>query len=254
MPRFVVLDIAASPPCRALADEAMDSGAIVDFDHVAMRYGQGPEILREVTFALQPGSFHFVTGASGAGKSTLLKLIYLGARPSQGRIALFGEEIASLPRDQVPAIRRQIGIVFQEFRLLDHLTISDNVALPLRIAGLPEDEIRGYVTELLTWVGLRDQLDAKPPTLSGGQQKRAAIARAVISRPRLLLADEPTGNVDDRMAVRLLHLLQELNRLGTTIVVSSHSESLVARFDYPILHLADGRLTLQTRGNGAGSR
>ncbi|HET7594928.1 MAG TPA: ATP-binding cassette domain-containing protein, partial [Stellaceae bacterium] len=179
-----------------------------------MRYGAGPEVLRDINMRLPPGSFHFLTGPSGAGKSTLLKLMYLAERPSRGLISLFDREIATTPRRELPALRRRIGVVFQDFRLIDHLSAFDNAALPLRVSGLAESQIREHVAELLSWVGLADHLDAKPATLSGGQQQRVAIARAVISRPSLLLADEPTGNVDDEMALRLLRLFEEMNKLG----------------------------------------
>ncbi len=169
-----------------------------------MRYGAGPEVLRDISFLLAPGSFHFLTGPSGAGKSSLLRLMYLAERPSRGFISLFGRDIAMTPRREMPALRRRIGVVFQDFRLIEHLSAFDNVALPLRVADVPERQVREHVTELLTWVGLADHILAYPATMSGGQQQRVAIARAVIGRPSLLLADEPTGNVDDQIASRLL--------------------------------------------------
>ena len=224
---------------------------VVRFENVGMRYGTGPEVLREVTFSLRPGSFHFLTGRSGAGKSSLLKLMYLAHRPSRGLITLFDEDIATIPRDRLPFLRRHIGVVFQEFRLINHLSAFDNVALPLRVAGVREGIVRKHVEELLTWTGLADHMDARPPTLSGGQQQRVAIARAIIARPRLLLADEPTGNVDDSMGVRLLYLFEELNRLGTTVVIATHSEALISRFQHPILHLEAGGLAYQARGESA---
>ncbi len=207
-----------------------------------MQYGNGPSVLRDLSFALAPGSFHFLTGPSGAGKSTLLKLMSLGLRPAQGRVSLFGRDIAGLTRAELPALRRRIGIVFQDFRLIPHLTARDNVALPLRLAGKREAEVQGQVAELLAWVGLADRLDAYPATLSGGEQQRIAIARAVIARPSLILADEPTGNVDDSIALRLLYLFEELHRLGTTIVIATHSAALIARFHHPRLILDHGRL------------
>ncbi|MFQ5970736.1 MAG: cell division ATP-binding protein FtsE [Alphaproteobacteria bacterium] len=215
---------------------------MVRFENVGMRYGMGPEVLRDVTFSLEPGSFRFLTGASGAGKTTLLKLMYLAHRPSRGLVHLFGKDISLTPRSELPSLRRRIGVVYQEFRLIDHLTAVENVALPLKVAGARKDEIETHVRELLSWVGLADQLDAKPPTLSGGQQQRVAIARAVINRPSLLLADEPTGNVDDDIALRLMYLFEELNRMGTTVVIASHNESLVERFRHAVLRLEDGRL------------
>jgi cell division transport system ATP-binding protein len=215
---------------------------VVRFENVGMRYGMGPEVLRDVSFSLLPGAFYFLTGASGAGKSSLLKLMYLAHRPSRGLITLFGRDIATTDRREMPALRRRIGVVFQDFRLIDHLSALDNVALPLRVAGARDEQIREHVAELLSWVGLAEHLDATPPTLSGGQQQRVAIARAVINRPALLLADEPTGNVDNDLALRLLYLFEELNKLGTTVVIATHNESLVKRFSHPVLHLADGEL------------
>jgi cell division transport system ATP-binding protein len=219
---------------------------MVRFENVGMRYGSGPEVLRDLSLYLPPGSFHFLTGASGAGKSTLLRLMYLGERPTRGLISLFGKDMTRVKRRALAPVRRQIGVVFQDFRLLDHLSAFDNVALPLRVAGVAEQRIRANVTELLGWVGLADKLSARPPTLSGGQQQRIAIARAVIARPQLLLADEPTGNVDDAMALRLLRLFEEMNRLGTTIVLATHNEALTERLGHPKLHLVDGELHAAT--------
>lgn len=221
---------------------AADMANVVQFDRVGLRYGHGPEILQDVSFTLPAGSFHFLTGSSGAGKSSLLRLIYLGQTPSRGRIELFGRDIARAPRYVLPALRRRVGVVFQEFRLLEHLSTLDNVAIPLRVAGVSEAEIRKFVPDLLGWVGLADHLDAKPQTLSGGQKQRVAIARAVIGRPDLLLADEPTGNVDDHIGMRLMYLFEELNKLGTTVVVATHNEVLVNKLPYPRMHLENARL------------
>jgi len=215
---------------------------IVKLENVGLRYGVGPEILRDVSLTLEEGAFHFLTGPSGAGKSSLLKLMYLAHRPTRGLISLFGNDIATTNRQKLPALRREVGVVFQEFRLLDHLSTFDNVALPMRVANVREKDVKKHVTELLTWVGLKDHMDARPTTLSGGQQQRVALARAVITRPRLLLADEPTGNVDDKLAVRLLHLLEELNKLGTTIVMATHNEGLVRQFGHPRICIDDGRV------------
>ena len=202
--------------------------AIVQFESVGLRYGTGAEVLRDLDFSLSEGGFYFLTGASGAGKTSLLKLLYLAQRPTRGRIRLFGQDLSDTPRDELPSFRRRIGVVFQDFRLVRHLSAYDNVALPLRIAGRPEEEVSSAVREILDWVGLGDRAGARPPTLSGGEQQRVAIARAVITRPELLVADEPTGNVDAEMAKRLLHLFDALNDLGTTVVVATHDLGLIA--------------------------
>ena len=219
---------------------------IVRFENVGMRYGLGPEVLHDVSFRLTTGSFRFVTGPSGAGKSTLLKLMYLAQRPSRGRITMFGHDSSHISRREKPTLRRRIGVVFQNFRLMEHLSALDNVALPLRIAGAEEDQLREHVIELLRWVGLENQINEVPSRLSGGQQQRVAIARAVIARPDLLLADEPTGNVDDSIAMRILYLLEELNKIGTTVLIATHNDALVSRFKFPTMRLEDGRLTDQT--------
>ncbi|SEM94506.1 cell division transport system ATP-binding protein [Sphingomonas gellani] len=216
---------------------------IVQFENVGLRYGTGPETLSDVSFALGSGAFYFLTGASGAGKTSLLRLLYLAQRPSRGIIRLFGEDTVMLPRDRLPGFRRRIGVVFQDFRLVPHLSAWDNVALPLRVAGVPEAQVEQPVHEMLAWVGLADRARAKPATLSGGEQQRVAIARAVIGRPEMLVADEPTGNVDPDMAERLLHLFDSLNRLGTTVVVATHDLHLLSRIpDAIMMRLDKGRL------------
>ncbi|GLQ05318.1 cell division ATP-binding protein FtsE [Sneathiella chinensis] len=202
----------------------------------------GPEVLRDINLHLEAGSFHFLTGPTGAGKSSLLKLLSLSHRPSRGLLTLFGKEASSLSRDELPELRRKIGVVYQEFRLLDHLTTLENVALPLRIAGVEEEQISRHVEELLDWVGLGNQVDARPPTLSGGEKQRVAIARAVINRPQLLIADEPTGSMDAEMGLRLMYLFQELNKIGTTVVVATHDLGLIRRFGYPVMYLKSGTL------------
>ena len=228
-----------NPSAAAAARTADD---IVRFDDVSMRYGRGPEILSDLSFTLPRGSFHFVTGPSGAGKSSLLKLIYLAARPSKGSIHLFGQDVVKAPASARPTLRRRIGVVFPDLLLLEHMSAFDNAALPLRIAGHKAVEYRNDVAELLAWVGLKNNMESLPPTLAGGEKQRLAIARAVVNRPEILLADEPTGNVDHEMALRIFRLFVELNRLGTTIIIATHDQDLVARSNRPVLHLDKGRL------------
>jgi cell division transport system ATP-binding protein len=204
----------------------------------------GQEILRDLTFRIEPQSFQFLTGPSGAGKTSLLKMLFLSLRPTRGLITLFGQDTSTLDSDGLAALRRRIGIVFQDFRLLDHMTTYENVSLPFRIMGREEDSYRTEVIELLQWVGLGDRMWALPPVLSGGEKQRAAIARAVIAQPHLLLADEPTGNVDPSLGRRLLHLFMELNKSGTSIVIATHDIALMDQFDARRLVLHDGRLHL----------
>ena len=216
---------------------------IVRFDNVGLRYGTGGEVLSDLSFTLHAGRFYFLTGASGAGKTSLLKLLYLAQRPSRGGIRMFGGDVITLPRARLPAFRRRLGVVFQDFLLVGHLSAFDNVALPLRLSGVSEDELRQPVADMLEWVGLGPRSDARPATLSGGEQQRVAIARAVIARPELLVADEPTGNVDPEMALKLLRLFEALNRLGTTVVVATHDVHLLRKVpDSLIMRLDHGRL------------
>lgn len=215
---------------------------MVRFEHVGLRYGLGPEVLRDLSFRIDPHSFQFLTGPSGAGKTTLLRLLFLSLRPTRGLATIFGHDIASLSKDALSTLRRRIGIVFQDFRLLDHMTTYENVALPLRVMGHAEDTYRAEVIELLNWVGLGDRMGALPPVLSGGEKQRAAIARAVIARPQLLLADEPTGNVDPTLAKRLLRLFIELNKSGTSVVIATHDIGLMDQINARRLVLHQGRL------------
>lgn len=218
---------------------------IVKFDNVGLRYGTDPEVLSNLSFTLYPGSFYFLTGASGAGKTSLLKLLYLAQRPSRGAIRMFGQDLITMPRDRLPDLRRRLGVVFQNFRLVPHLTAFDNVALPLRLAGADEKRVVKAVSDMLDWVGLAHRSHAIPATLSGGEQQRVAIARAVIARPRMLIADEPTGNVDPDMALKLLRLFEALNsRVGTTVVVATHDVHLLKKVpDSLIMRLHKGQLS-----------
>jgi cell division transport system ATP-binding protein len=215
---------------------------VIRFENVGLRYGAGPEILRDVSFHLLPGSFHFLTGPSGAGKTSLLRLLFMSLRPSRGLIFLFGQNAVRLKQADRAELRRRIGIVFQDFRLLDHLTTWENVALPLRVIGRDESDYRDDVTDLLRWVGLGERMHAYPAVLTGGEKQRAAIARAVIAKPEILLADEPTGNVDAQMGQRLLRLFVELNRLGTSVVIATHDYGLMDQLNAPRLALQGGHL------------
>jgi cell division transport system ATP-binding protein len=204
---------------------------LVRFENVGLRYGTGAEILKDISFEIRPQSFQFLTGPSGAGKTTLLRLVLLSLRPTRGLISLFDRDSASLTKDAITDLRRRIGVVFQDFRLLDHLTTYENVALPLRVQGRDESRYRAEVVELLNWVGLGERMHVLPPVLSGGEKQRAAIARALIVRPELLLADEPTGNVDPTLARRLLRLFTELHKSGTAVVIATHDLALMDQFE-----------------------
>jgi cell division transport system ATP-binding protein len=218
---------------------------LLRFENVGLRYGMGPEVLSDLNFSVEPQSFQFLTGPSGAGKTTLMRLMLLSLRPTRGTIRVFGQDSAALPKDGLTTLRRRIGAVFQDFRLLDHLTTYENVALPLRAMGQEESSYRAEVIELLRWVGLGDRMNASPPVLSGGEKQRAAIARALIVRPELLLADEPTGNVDPGLARRLLRLFVELHRLGTAVVIATHDLQLMDQFGFARrLVVGDRKLTI----------
>lgn len=215
---------------------------MIVFEHVGLRYGPGPEVLSDISFTLEPGSFHFLTGPSGAGKTTLMRLMGMTLRPTRGILTIFDMRVHTASRAALALARRKVGIVFQDARLLPDLCVFDNVALPLRIAGSKEADIKRDVSAMLEWVGLGDYARMSPALLSGGQAQRAAIARAVITRPRLVLADEPTGNVDEDQAMRLMTLFEELSRRGTTLVVATHFASLLRRYSHPCLRLKAGRL------------
>jgi cell division transport system ATP-binding protein len=224
---------------------------MIRLEGVGLHYGaggrarasvHGVNALHDVSFSVAVGGFRWLQGPSGAGKTSLLKLLHLTILATQGQVEVMGQDIANLRRRDLPPLRRRIGMVFQDFRLLPHLSVFDNVALPLRLAGRAESQLREDAAEMLDWVELDDKASAMPGELSGGEQQRVAIARAVVNHPRLLLADEPTGNLDDAQALRLMRLLRELNRLGTTVIVATHNESLVARHPGPTLRLEAGRL------------
>ncbi|MCA3593781.1 MAG: cell division ATP-binding protein FtsE [Methylobacterium sp.] len=215
---------------------------LVRFENVGLRYGIGPEILRDIDFSIPAQSFQFLTGPSGSGKTTLMKLVMQTLKPTRGRVTLFGENVSQHSQAELARLRRKIGIVFQDFRLLDHLTTYENVALPLLVQGREEASYRAEVIELLRWVGLGDRMHVPPVILSGGEKQRAAIARALIGQPALLLADEPTGNVDPGLARRLLRLFIELNKSGTAVVIATHDLALMDMIDARRLVLAEGQL------------
>lgn len=215
---------------------------IVEMKNVGLAYGNNAPVLHDIDFAFRRGSMHFLTGKSGAGKTSLLSMLYLAQRPTEGTLKVFGNNVSMTNRDTLSFLRRRIGVVFQDFRLIEHLSVFDNVALPLRLRGMKEKEIRHRVIELLAWVELSDNMYVKSSDISGGEKQRAAIARAVINRPELLLADEPTGNVDSDIAQKLMKLFAELNRLGTTVVIATHSNELMDRYNYPRLSLENGSL------------
>ena len=233
-----------SPSASAAVSSAVTE--TVRLSGVGFGYAGAPDVLRDVNLILPRGSFHFLTGPSGAGKSSLLRLLTLADRPIKGTIRLFGTDVTRIQRRDIPAFRRRMGVVFQDFRLLDHLSAFENVALPLRLTGQERARYAADVEEMLRWVGLGDRLSAPPPTLSGGEKQRLAIARAVITRPGLIVADEPTGSVDAVMADKLLRLFQSLNKLGATVLIASHDEALAERVGAAVLRLENGQLTQMT--------
>ena len=217
---------------------------MVRLNGIGLRYVRGTEVLHDVTFHLRPGSFHFLTGPSGSGKTSLLRLLFMSIQPTRGSITLFGQDITRVTPPRRAQLRRRIGIVFQDFRLLDHMTTWENVAMPLRVTGKKPSEYKEDVTDLLQWVGLGDRMHSSPHVLSGGEKQRAAIARAVINKPELLLADEPTGNVDPQMGRRLLRLFIELNRLGTSVLIATHDHQLMKQTKAPRLELHEGHVRI----------
>ena len=217
---------------------------MIRLNNVGLKYDRGPEILSDVSFHLRPGSFHFLHGESGEGKTSLLRMLFMSLHPTQGQLHMFNDDVSRVSAQKRAQLRRRIGIVFQDFRLLDHLTVWENVALPLQVVGKKPADYREDVTDLLQWVGLGDRMYANPSVLSGGEKQRAAIARAVIGKPEVLLADEPTGNVDPQMARRLLRLFVELNRLGTSVVIATHDHQLMRQFKAPRIEVHKGHVRI----------
>lgn len=215
---------------------------MITLEKILLTYDDEHFVLNEVDLNLQRGSFHFLGGPSGAGKSTLMALIALMHRPSGGKITMFDIDVLSQPREALPELRRRIGMVHQDFRLLDHLTVEENIALPLKVMGDSRRHIVAKTREMVEWVGLKDVLKALPATLSGGQKQRVAIARAVITNPDIILADEPSGNLDRSLSLRFMHLFTELHKQGTTVLYATHDEDLIRHFDYPVMRLEKGRL------------
>ncbi len=220
---------------------------MIRMNNISLEYVAGKPVLKHVNLHLEAGSFTFVSGASGAGKSSLLSMMALSLQPTSGSMQLFGNDVTNLTRVELPPIRRKIGTVFQDYQLLNHLTVAENVALPLKIMGESRDEIHTKVKELIGWIGLEGFGDVRPSLLSGGQKQRVAIARAVINKPLLILADEPTGNLDHELSMKLMYLFRSLNKVGTTIVLATHDASLMEAFEYPTIYLREGQLTRTRR-------
>ena len=239
----------------------MEEKTAISFANVAACYDGTPEILTDVSFNISSGAFYFLSGASGAGKTTLLRLIYQLHKPSRGQIKLFGRITNDIARDEITQIRQKMAIVFQDYSLLSHLSVFDNVALPLRVRGMPEAKIKKLVTKVLDWVGLGKFADAAPLTLSGGQKQRVSVARAITIQPTILLADEPTGNLDDENASRLMELFIQMNKMfGTTIILATHSKKLMETYKFPVIHVENHRVSFSgkptpvTQKNDSGAK
>lgn len=207
-------------------------------------YDREHMVLRDVNFTLDKGSFYFLGGPSGAGKSTLMSLMSLMRRPSRGMLEMFGVNATQLDHDELPALRRRVGMVYQDFRLLNHLTVEENIALPLKVMGEPKAHVSEKAKEMAKWVGLENETHLLPPVLSGGQKQRVAIARAVITNPDVILADEPSGNLDNALSERFMHLFKELHKQGTTVLYATHDEHLIKKHKYPVMRLSGGTITL----------
>ena len=230
----------------------MEEKTAISFANVAAQYDGTPEILTDVSFNISNGAFYFLSGASGAGKTTLLRLIYQLHRPSRGQIKLFGKITNDMTRNEITALRQKMAIVFQDYSLLSHLSVFDNVALPLRVRGIPEDKVAKLVNKVLDWVGLGKYIDANPMTLSGGQKQRVSVARAITIQPAILLADEPTGNLDDENASRLMELFIQMNKMfGTTIILATHSKKLMDTYKFPVIHVENHRVSFLGKNTAA---
>ncbi|MBQ8481323.1 MAG: ATP-binding cassette domain-containing protein [Alphaproteobacteria bacterium] len=226
-----------------MADIVTDTRPIIELQNVSIGY-DGNDVLSNVSLSLRAGDFTFVTGKSGAGKTTLLSMLYLIKKPYKGILNVFGNNINFSNRDSLAAMRQRIGVVFQDFRLLEHLSVYDNIALPLRVRGMNEKEIYKRVVELLRWIEMHKSIYKTCSTLSGGEKQRVAIARAVINRPDILFADEPTGSVDAEIADKLMRLFVELNKVGTTVVIATHNEQLTSTYNYQRIDLSGGTAKL----------
>ncbi|MES2682772.1 MAG: cell division ATP-binding protein FtsE [Pseudomonadota bacterium] len=216
---------------------------IIHFHRVSHRYEGSGEVLSDVTFTLAKGEMAFITGTSGAGKSTLLKLVALLERPTRGQVMVNGQNISSVKSKQIPAFRQQIGVVFQNFNLLYDRSVFDNVALPLVIRGIGHEDIGRRVRAALDAVGLLGKEKVMPMTLSGGEQQRVGIARAIVAKPQLLLADEPTGNLDPAMALEVMELFRRFNEVGVSVLVATHATGLIKKMPFRVIHLDKGQLT-----------